>query len=252
MYRLLDTLSGCGSSQAMPLDRPFKWRIHQQQGERDLSSETDFLDLYRRLKLSPDCGLDEFKQAYRRHVSLLHPDRRAGSYLDVRAAEMLQRLTAQYSAAMEFQRRHGRLPGAAAAPRFVAPEVTAQTSRPLEPSIATRRSHSKLLVLVAVATVSVLLWNVVPLSSSPETASADISANDDTGQPEAAASPVLSLGMSPENVRAIEGDPIVIRDGRWEYGPSWISFDHDEVVDWYSSPLHSLKTTGSHPPNRRP
>ena len=236
----------------MPLDRPFKWRIHQQQGERDLSSETDFLDLYRRLKLSPDCGLDEFKQAYRRHVSLLHPDRRAGSYLDVRAAEMLQRLTAQYSAAMEFQRRHGRLPGAAAAPRFVAPEVTAQTSRPLEPSIATRRSHSKLLVLVAVATVSVLLWNVVPLSSSPETASADISANDDTGQPEAAASPVLSLGMSPENVRAIEGDPIVIRDGRWEYGPSWISFDHDEVVDWYSSPLHSLKTTGSHPPSRRP
>ncbi len=217
-----------------------------------MSSETDFLDLYRRLKLSPDCGLDEFKQAYRRHVSLLHPDRRAGGYLDVRAAEMLQRLTAQYSAAMEFQRRHGRLPGAAAAPRIVAPEVTARISRPPEPSIAARRSHSKLLILVAAAAASVLLWNIAPLSLSPGTTSADISANEGMSQPETAAAPVLSLGMSPENVRAIEGDPIVIHDGRWEYGPSWISFDHDEVVDWYSSPLHSLKTTGSHPPNRRP
>ncbi len=249
----LSPFPGWGRSQVLPADRPCKWRIHRQQGERDLASETDFLDLYRRLKLSPDCGLDEFKQAYRRHVSLLHPDRRASSHLDARAAEMLQRLTAQYGAAMEFQRRHGRLPGAAAAPRVAAAEAAAQVPHhPPLPSGAARRPHSKMLVLLAVTAMGVLLWSIAPLSSSPETAPADISSSDDTSQPESAAVPVLSLGMSAENVRAIEGDPIVIHDGRWEYGPSWISFDHDKVVDWYSSPLHSLRTTGSHPPNRRP
>lgn len=219
----------------------------------DLANETDFLDLYRRLKLSPGCELLEFKQAYRRHVALLHPDRRGGTPLDVRAAELLQRLTAQYGAAMEFQRRHGRLPGAVAAPRFAASDITRPIPRSsLAPSGEDRRSHVKMLVLLAIAATGTLLWGIAPLSSSSETAPVPDSVNGTTGQPESAATPVLSLGMSPESVRAIEGDPEAVHDGLWDYGPSWISFDHGEVVDWHSSPLHSLKTPGSRPPRRRP
>jgi hypothetical protein len=59
--------------------------------------------------------------------------------------------------------------------------------------------------------------------------------------------PMLALGMTPENVRAIEGEPTLIRDDRWEYGPSWIRFENGEVVDWYSSPLQSLRTPTGRP-----
>jgi hypothetical protein len=93
------------------------------QGIRRVADETDFLDLYGKLRLEPSCTLAEFKQAYRRHVAAWHPDRRRGSRADALAAARLQRLTAQYSAAMEFHRRHGRLPGAASVPR--APVVAA-------------------------------------------------------------------------------------------------------------------------------
>ena len=219
----------------------------------DLANETDFLDLYRRLKLSPGCELLEFKQAYRRHVALLHPDRPAAAHLDARAAELLQQLTAQYGAAMEFQRRHGRLPGAVAAPRRAASEETTVPipCHPLAPSDVARRSHTKILVLLAVVATGTLLWSIAPLSSLPETALIPEPVNE-VSQPESLASQVLSLGMSAESVRAIEGDPEAVHDGRWEYGPSWISFDHDEVVDWHSSPLRSLKTTSSRPPNKSP
>ena len=91
-----------------------------------MADETDFIDLYGKLRLEPSCSLAEFKQAYRRHVAAWHPDRRRGSRADALAAARLQRLTAQYSAAMEFHRRHGRLPGAVASPR-VAPVVTTGT-----------------------------------------------------------------------------------------------------------------------------
>lgn len=82
-----------------------------------VADETDFLDLYGKLRLQPDCSLADFKQAYRRHVSQWHPDRRSrGEHADAVAARRLQRLMAQYAAAMEFHKRHGRLPGARVAP----------------------------------------------------------------------------------------------------------------------------------------
>lgn len=79
-----------------------------------MSGDTDFLMLYQELGLSPDrCSLDEFKRAYRRRVSSLHPDRRpAGATDDDDSPETMQRLTSLYGAAMAFERRFGRLPGA--------------------------------------------------------------------------------------------------------------------------------------------
>jgi len=84
---------------------------HHSRGE-NLARETDFLDLYKILGLNPGCGLAEFKRAYRRRVAVLHPDRRSANQVSVIVAERLQQLTALYGAAMEFERRHGRLPGA--------------------------------------------------------------------------------------------------------------------------------------------
>jgi hypothetical protein len=218
-----------------------------------LANETDFLDLYRRLKLSPGCELHEFKQAYRRHVSLLHPDRRGSNHLDARAAELLQRLTAQYRAAMEFHRRHGRLPGAAIASRPAAESIAPTPRCESAPSAMARRSPMKMFALLVFVATAVLLLSLTSLSSPSETDPMPESANEDVRPPESVDMPtVLSLGMSAETVRAIEGDPEAIHDGRWDYGPSWINFDHGEVVDWHSSPLHSLKVTSSSPSHRRP
>lgn len=51
--------------------------------------------------------------------------------------------------------------------------------------------------------------------------------------------------MDSGTVRTLEGEPVMISGQRWDYGPSWIRFEDDHVVDWYSSPLHSLKAARS-------
>jgi hypothetical protein len=116
-----------------------------------VADETDFLDLYGKLRLEPNCSLADFKQAYRRHVAAWHPDRRRGSRADAIAAARLQRLTAQYSAAMEFHRRHGRLPGAVSPPRVsVAATASAEAAGYVD-------SDSALAVFGAAATVAIPL-----------------------------------------------------------------------------------------------
>ena len=206
-----------------------------------MANETDFLDLYRTLGLRPGCGLLELKQAYRRHVGRLHPDRMGGAPPDPAVADRLQRITALYGAAMEFQRQHGRLPGATLRVRFSVPEAQVQSAR--VPLPARRRSsrRSGIIALAVALVVAVLVWNGVSWSPPPE---ASVRGRDGHGLPlgNALSTPALEIGMSSDQVRAIEGEPISIHDDRWEYGPSWIRFEHDEVVDWYSSPLRSLAT----------
>ena len=109
----------------------------------------------------------------------------------------------------------------------------------------------KWLIPIALAAIVILFWGVSSVTP-PSNVSADNAAGDsEANSVDAPAAPMLSLGMSPENVRAIEGNPVAIRDDLWEYGPSWIRFDHGSVVDWYSSPLHSLKTARMRPSSAR-
>lgn len=220
------------------------WRI---KGD-GLANETDFLELYRELGVSPGCCLLDFKRAYRRHVARLHPDRQGEE--QPRVGDQLQQLTAQYSAAMEFQRRHGRLPGAQAQVNIRAntPEPTLRTTLPqLVPTRQPKHGPSKVTMLLAISVLAALFWCTDPLPFAPEASHTQYVAQSTTDIPETPAVPMLVLGMSPENVRAIEGEPMLIRDDRWEYGPSWIRFENAEVVDWYSSPLRSLRTSTGRP-----
>jgi hypothetical protein len=220
-----------------------------------LARETDFLDLYKILGLNPGCGLAEFKQAYRRRVAVLHPDRRTGDQVSAIAAERLQQLTALYGSAMEFERRHGRLPGAPPA-RL----AQAEASQPPAPHVSIskpprrrRRLRWWLMVSVALGCIAWLLWDFGFFSGDadfePATTTSQL-AQSVGGVPEQhpPASPsVLALGMDIGAVRAIEGEPTLIGAGHWEYGPSWIRFEDGKVADWYSSPLRPLKTTTAQP-----
>jgi hypothetical protein len=223
-----------------------------------LARETDFLDLYKILGLDPGCGLAEFKQAYRRRVAVLHPDRRSDDGASAIAAERLQHLTAMYGAAMEFERQHGRLPGAR--PVRHSPEEASPPPAPAPaPSIARppqRRRRWLLVVAAALAFVAWLLWDSGWLPGNTETESATTSQEGPSDsrpadRHESASSSTIALGMDTDAVRAIEGDPMLVGGNRWDYGPSWIRFENDKVADWYSSPLRPLKTPSPHPTFKR-
>ena len=73
-----------------------------------MQDDIDFAALYDELGLSADCPLDSLKHAYRRRVRELHPDLPGATG----SVEQLQRVNRLYAAALDFERRHGRLPGA--------------------------------------------------------------------------------------------------------------------------------------------
>lgn len=213
-----------------------------------MASETDFLDMYRTLGLRPGCALPEFKQAFRRHVARMHPDRKGSVPVDPASAASLQRLIAQYEAAMAFQREHGRLPGSTTRVRFAVPEAVA----PVPPLAMMKQPRhgwrQPLFVLLLPAVVLAALgWELV--LRPPATEPATSTSNEDEARPLGTITPApsLSRGMTRDEVRAMLGDPLSVSGDRWEYGPSWVRFEDGEVVDWYSSPLRSLGATARTP-----
>ena len=206
-----------------------------------MTANTDFIDLFHELGVSANCDLAEFRLAYRRCVAQLHPDRFGGSTAD---PTRLQRLTVMYEAALDFHRRHGRLPGyatqPAAPPPNVPPPAPAST---VSPPPAKRSRLRYVLALIALAALTWMLWDVpAPVDGVPAE-EADAAAASDVA-PATGADPAqhrLMLGMTKDEVKAIEGDPVSSSDSQWDYGPSWISFKCGEVDDWYSSPLLPLR-----------
>jgi hypothetical protein len=51
---------------------------------------------------------------------------------------------------------------------------------------------------------------------------------------------LIEVGSSMEDVLAIQGEPVLKTDRRWDYGASFIEFSNGEVVGWYSSVLRPL------------
>lgn len=211
-----------------------------------MARETDFLDLYRILDLEPGCDLDAFKHAYRRRVAVLHPDRRSDDSHHVVAVELLQRLTAMYGMAMEFHRTHGRLPGAPQVrsdPQVPASEPD-QRARAVTARPARRRSRRWLLLPTTAVAVWLLWPGDRPTTPAPVVAEAARAPARRIVPTPTTERPLLGLGMDAAAVLASEGEPMLkVNDERWEYGPSWIRFEHGKVVDWYSSPMYPLHTT---------
>jgi len=209
-----------------------------------MAGNTDFLVFYQELGLRADCSLQDFKLAYRKRVSEIHPDR------DPEAATThgLQRLNGLYANAMEFHRRHGRLPGAmpaAAAPRAPVGIPAPAVFVPAEPSKARQWIFAALiLLLIAMALWS---WAGAGREDASRTATTAPAVGTTAAPADAPVDVVMDLGTTAERVRELNGEPVSGWEQRWEYGPSWVAFRCGLVSDWYSSRLRPLKVATEHP-----
>jgi hypothetical protein len=212
----------------------------------------DYNHLYFELGLEPGCGIDELRQAYRRHVAGLHPDRGdPGRQHGGDGSLPLSDLNALYGEAIRFQQRYGRLPGA---PQPI--HARASTSAPPASGDVDAGQGDALsdpgrrlwlgLLLVAVVVAALVL-------GSPDTVAPTAQENADAA-PEAGASSTeplptrLELGMDAATVLAIQGEPVGKSDVEWTYGPSWLRFEKGKLADWYSSQLYPLRTGSTRPP----
>jgi len=224
---------------------------------------SDFSQLYSELGLHPDCSLDELKLAYRRRIGELHPDRHRDDPPS-ETHQPLKELIALYAKAIRFHHTHGRLPGSAsrpaivnvanAAPAWRAQEASSQILRgpdgedapASKPAAASRRG-----ALLAALSIIALLVLIVSWEWHAPASDRAIRGTDDRTDPGATNltenSATVEWGMDAATVLAIQGEPVRVRDGQWEYGPSWLRFEEGRLVDWYSSPLYRLKTATPSP-----
>jgi hypothetical protein len=218
-----------------------------------MAAGTDFLLLYKELRLRPGCGLGEFRQAYRRRVAELHPDRLQHQLYEDAAAR-LSSLNAMYASAMEFHKLHGRLPGEASVYR---PEPTPRPQTPPAPAAAPAKRSSWLLTVLLVLAALVVGWILGAVegeggddqsSASPGIPPVAFVVETETGPAPVVKIVRIRVGMDSNRVVEIEGQPVTTAKDRWEYGPSWIAFHCGEVLDWYSSPLRPLKVESMQAP----
>ena len=214
--------------------------------------KTDFFQFYQQLGLNPDCSLEELKNAYRRRVAELHPDRQPAGHHDPASAASLQELTAAYNAATGFRRRYGRLPGAH---HLRAAAATPRPGRREYPPELGSRSTGLRWVVLGLLLLAMLAWLLWSTLAAPEAGRQDdlgtalrfVTVSTSATQAPREGEQQLRLGMDVEAVRALEGRPIMESRERWDYGPSWIGFDHDRVSGWYSSKLRPLKVATARP-----
>ncbi len=227
-----------------------------------MAEDTDFGALYRELAIDSTCSLTELRGAWRRRVSKLHPDQ-GGSAEDTGRLQQLNRL---YDAAVDFHARYQRMPGAMPL-GMLSPQGLDSAVR--SPALAGDRHANKraasgfgrmprYFVVVSLVAMAILAWRVVDneaASGRNRAASTDrdamldsIPGSKELPQTVAKRLPVaraIAPGMGKDTVRNILGEPFDMHALRWSYGPSWVQFRCDKVVDWYSSPLRPLRVSAA-------
>lgn len=205
--------------------------------------DKDFSRLYALLGLQPDCTLEAFKHSYRRRVAELHPDRQPQNATDSDPDMSLSELTVLYDQALQFHKRHGRLPGAPPANRTSSAKAAHLSARQTTMGDGTeargRYRSNGLLLAVLLAVGAYLVFDSMPEKQPTPTTS--LPSEPVPAEPDPMPRQ-LEIGMDMDAVMTLQGRPTHMREKVWEYGPSWIRFEDGRAVEWYSSPLYRLRT----------
>lgn len=228
--------------------------------------QTNFAHLYSRLALSPDSSADELRHAYRRRIAELHPDRVRDDARAAETGEELRELITLYAEASRFHRRHGRLPGASPPASRPASFALPRAPAPPPSTVAAPVTKGRIALLVGLLLLALVLIGIsfsddelggigssqdAPSRASPVVAQGAQPAAREGRISASVVQPLqdtLELGMDAATVRAIQGEPMHASTEQWEYGPSWLRFADNRLIDWRSSPLHPLKTATDFPP----
>jgi hypothetical protein len=224
----------------------------------------DYLADYARLGLQPGCSLHTLERTWRQAVSALHPDRAAAGADPILLGRRMHELSAAYRRLRQFEREHGRLPGAPLVPAQSEPQVdpssTCVISTEAAPSAVptAARGGWKLPAMVLAVSALLALWGVesedtgpgrLPTPDArplppPAAAMPPPSVRDLRPEAVAASTPHglrrIRIGTTEAEVERLMGPPIVGTPTLWEYGPSHVRFERGRVVGWYSSPLQPL------------
>lgn len=229
-----------------------------------MAEDTDFAALYRELGIDATCSLTELRGAWRRRVAKLHPDQ-GGSAEDTGRLQQLNRL---YDAALDFHGRYQRMPGATTSghlspDRYAYAPQQASFEAETQPSALPASGFgriSRYFVAVSLIAIAVLGWRVVQhdqqnayfhdTDAAPGRVMKAAANSDKTHSARMPVKPLtatltIAPGMGKDTVRDILGEPLDMHALRWTYGPSWVEFRCDKVVDWYSSPLRPLRVSAA-------
>lgn len=218
----------------------------------------DFPRLYSQLGLHPDCNLDEFKQAYRRRIAEVHPDRQTTA--DERDAATLEvsELNSAYAEALRFHKLQGRLPGSKPLPSiplrsthvFPSQAPAASTSESPQGQAAGNGKSNLPIILLLVLVLALLILLDFSRAQTSDRKNAPQSHAQTVATPQGARGLRLEVGMTAADVLRVQGQPVSIRGDEWGYGPSWLRFEKGRLVDWHSSPLRRLQADTQSPPEQ--
>lgn len=192
------------------------------------------LRLYEELGVHPEDGVARLTERYRLRLRALHPDLRPEG--SGQAAGDLGWLTRSYRDAVAFERRHGRLPGAAL-PGSDTAAPAATGSMQWQPPVRGARRSTRVRgtgrwrwLLAGAAMATLLLMAASEIRQRFDLASRAM-------EPLA----TIRVGSTMNEVLRIEGPPLERRGARWHYGASWIAFRDGRVADWHSAKERPLQ-----------
>jgi len=197
----------------------------------------DFDSHYQRLGLKGEVTWEQVQKAYRRLAQRLHPDKSDGG--DPTA---FRELNKAYRELKRYHDKFGLLPSGEAA--TTTPPQRPETQRARAPQPAPRRQFGplSLLAILALPPLLYLLWPKPPAGQTPYVLRAPSSAQ----APAATTEAWVTLGMTKQEVRDIQGRPILREQREWDYGVSKIYFENGLVTGWYNSRSGPLRVTPGH------
>ncbi|MGE3541710.1 MAG: J domain-containing protein [Candidatus Tectimicrobiota bacterium] len=180
---------------------------------------------YTLLGLAPGASREDIKRAYRTLAKGCHPDRCAVAGLQRQeAVEQFHRLTAAYHALL-------REPGRHEAPACFLGVVWAWLRS---------RRRGALGGLTLVLSTLLSLWLFIP-PPSPVLRSPVIRSTTSMPAEVPAPRPYITVGSTPEEVRAIQGPPAYASERLWEYRGSRLYFRDGRVSGWDIWPAAPLQ-----------